>query len=114
FINKISINGPLSLNRALKIRKTFGQGNYDYLKNLGFDKWETAFEKAFGKKPNKDLIRSLTHRTPNNPVIAQTKPHVILLVMESFGSYWNDHNSATFNLLGDLKPHFEQDILFKN
>lgn len=114
FINKISINGPLSLNRALKIRKTYGQGNYDYLKNLGFPNWQDAYEKAFGKKPSADFIHSLTHITAHNPKVASLKPHVILLVMESFGSYWNDHNSASFNLLGDLKPHFEEDILFKN
>lgn len=114
FINKISINGPLSLNRAYKIRKTFGRGNFDYLKRLGFSSWQEAYEKAFNKKPGPNLVHSLIHTTAYNPKLEEVKPHVILLVMESFGSYWNDQNSETFNLLGDLKPHLDQDILFKN
>ena len=114
FINKISINGPLSLNRALKIRKTFGKGNYDYLTNLGFKTWEEAYEKAFGKKPQGEFMDSLVHTTEVNKKIEEIKPHVILLVMESFGSYWNDKNSESFDLLGELKTHFDQDILFKN
>jgi phosphoglycerol transferase MdoB-like AlkP superfamily enzyme len=34
--------------------------------------------------------------------------------MESFGSYWNDKNSKTFNILGSLEDHFKQGVLFNN
>lgn len=114
FINKISINGPVSLNRALKIRKTFGNSHFDYLKNSGFNSWEDAYRAGTKKKPKADLMSSLLHVTAENKKAEEIKPHVVLLVMESFGSYWNDQNSPTFNLLGELKTHFDEDILFKN
>lgn len=114
FINKISINGPISLNRAMKIRKTFGKGDYDYLKNFGFKNWEEAFHASFNHKSNGTILNSLTATNPKNERAREIKPHVVLLVMESFGSYWNDRNSEDFNLLGDLKEHFDDDILFKN
>lgn len=114
FINKVSINGPLSLNRAYKIRKTHGTGNFDYLKRSGFSSWQEAYKAVFRKEAGKNLFTSLTHTSAYNPKLEETKPHVVLLVMESFGSYWNDHNSDSFNLLGELKTHFDQDILFKN
>lgn len=114
FINKISINGPLSLNRALKIRKTFGKGNYDYLTKLGFSSWQDAYQAAFTQPPQDDFFKSITRHTAVNKKAEEIRPHVILLVMESFGSYWNDQNSESFNLLGELKTHFDQDILFKN
>ena len=43
FINEISLNGALTLNRALKIRKTFGKDNFNYLEKYGFKDWKDAF-----------------------------------------------------------------------
>src|SRR5690606_1297503 len=88
-------------------------GNYDYLTSLGFNSWEQAYEKAFGKKPRGEFMDSLIHTTEVNQKIEDIKPHVILLVMESVGSYWNDKNSESFNLLGELKTNSDQSILFK-
>lgn len=115
FINEVALNGPLTLNRAIKIRKVFGKGEFDYLRNFGFDSWESAYKTAFGAEPpSKDLYTALERKTPVNDALKARPPHVIMVVMESFGSSWNDQNSADFNILGDLATHFKEDYLFKN
>lgn len=115
FINEIALNGALTLNRAFKIRKTFGKDNYNYLKSNGFNSWEEAYTAAFGIPPEeKDLIKSLEAKTKINPFLKENPPHVVLVVMESFGSYWDSYNSESFSILGDLKQHFDKGILFKN
>jgi phosphoglycerol transferase MdoB-like AlkP superfamily enzyme len=103
------------LNRTLKIRKTFGKGDYDYLKEFNYHHWQTAFLDVRGTPPAfEDIKSSLMAKTPSNPLLEKSPPHVVLLVMESFGSYWNDKDGPDFNLLGELKNHFNQGILFKN
>lgn len=115
FINEISLNGALSLNRALKIRRTYGKDQYDYLKNYNFSDWQEAFTKVRGVAPKSDSIKeSLIVKTPNNPYAKENPPHVVLVVMESLGSYWDEQNSEDFQLLGSLKKHFDQGVLFKN
>jgi phosphoglycerol transferase MdoB-like AlkP superfamily enzyme len=115
FINKLSVNGAISLNRALKIRKTFGKGNYNYLKQYGFSNWKEAYVHSFNKSSkSSSLFKALKHKTPHNPVLEERTPHVVLVVMESFGTYWNSFDDKNFNVMGDLKKHFKEDILFKN
>lgn len=115
FINKIPLNGLISLNRAIKIRKTFGKDDFDYLKDYGFNSWQDAYSEAFFQKPSQDnLISSLIVKTPRNEVVRQNPPHVVLVVMESFGSYWNEEDSQDFQILGELKRHFNEGLLFKN
>lgn len=115
FINKLSQNGILTLNRALKIRKTFGTREYDYMSKYGFKDWRETFTAAFGVEPKADsLLKSLTFKTEENLTLARIKPHVVLVVMESFGSYWNDKSSSSFNLLGELETHFKDGMLFNN
>lgn len=115
FINQVSLNGVISLNRAIKIRKTHGKDDYNYLASSGFSSWQDAFEVFADKKPQSDLIeKALTARTKNNPFLKTNPPHVVLVVMESFGTYWNDHDSAEFQILGELKNNFKNGYVFKN
>jgi hypothetical protein len=115
FINEVALNGALTLNRAIKIRKTFGKDKYDYIKNYGFLDWENAYEAFKGFNPkDKNIKEALTVRTKSNPFLKENPPHVVLVVMESFGTYWNDADADNFQVLGGLKEHFEKGILFKN
>lgn len=115
FINEVALHGAITLNRAIKIRKVFGKGEYDYLANYGFSSWEAAYETVFEREPpSEDLIRSLTRKTPYNPATDQHPPHVVMVVMESFGTYWNEEHAKDFNLLGSLGRHFEKGLLFNN
>jgi phosphoglycerol transferase MdoB-like AlkP superfamily enzyme len=115
FINEVALNGALTLNRAVKIRKTFGKAQFDYLKNYQFNSWEEAFSAYKGQAPkSKDIKKSLKAQTKENAFLKENPPHVVLVVMESFGSYWNDIDSKDFQILGDLKSHFSKGTLFKN
>lgn len=115
FINKLSLNGVLTLNRAIKIRKTFGKGEVNYLQRYGFENWQEAYEASFGQKPTSSLLlKNLTTKTPKNEQLAKNPPHVVLVVMESFGTYWNDKDGENLRLLGELGKHFKEDVLFKN
>lgn len=115
FINEIALNGALTLNRAIKIRKTYGKGEYDYLKNYGFTSWQDAYRAVTGFPPaGKTIVESLTVKTRPNPIAKAQPPHVVLVVMESFGTYWNNKDSQNFQILGDLKDQFNKGYLFKN
>ncbi len=115
FINELALNGALTLNRAIKIRKTYGQGRYDYLKNYGFGDWTEAFEAVRGERPSGTNVKeALVVKTRTNPFLKENPPHVVLVVMESFGSYWDDADASSFDLFGDLREHFKQGVLFKN
>jgi phosphoglycerol transferase MdoB-like AlkP superfamily enzyme len=111
FINEVALNGALTLNRAIKIRKTFGKDQYNYLRDYGFKDWKEAFAAYKEQAPKEELLPSLMGRSSGGKT---SRPHVVLVVMESFGSFWNEEDSERFNLLGDLKGHFEKGILFKN
>ena len=115
FINHVSQTGVLTFNRALKIRKTFGQKEVAYLKKYRFKSWQQAFQliKGYGPK-SESLTESLVARSPVNLEAERVQPHVVLVIMESFGSYWNEQDGPRFNLLGELKPHFKEGIYFKN
>ena len=57
---------------------------------------------------------SLLERTPTNTALLETKPHVVLAVMESFGTnYLVLDNPENNDLLGSLRPHFARDFVFK-
>lgn len=115
FINEIALNGALTLNRAIKIRKTYGKDQYDYLKASGFKSWQEAFLAARGTGPQSpNLQKALVSKTNFNPYLKENPPHVVLVVMESFGSFWNEHHTNNFQILGDLEDHFKKGILFKN
>lgn len=114
FINEVALNGALTLNRAIKIRKTHGKGKFNYLKNYGFKSWQEAFEAYSNERASGSITASLKFKVPQNEFLEKNPPHVVLVVMESFGSYWNDYDSSSFDILGDLRDHFKEGMLFKN
>ncbi len=114
FINEVALNGVLTFNRALKIRKTFGVAQFDYLRDYKFRDWQEAYRVLRGTEPAGDLRSSLRSKTEAKTTFGALKPHTVLVVMESFGSFWNEKDSPEFQLLGELKEHFESGLLFKN
>lgn len=112
FINKLSLNGFLTFNRALKLRKHFSKAEVSFVKEMGFPDWKTALVAANRKIINdQDFTANLKMTTSAKNF---SSPHVVLVVMESFGNYWMDQQSPTFNFLGGLEKHFGEDIVFQN
>jgi phosphoglycerol transferase MdoB-like AlkP superfamily enzyme len=115
FVNEVSLNGVITMNRAVKIRKTFGIQSVNYLEHYGFKDWQEAFKLVFPQHEIRfSLIESLTARTPVNPTLELTPPHVVVVIMESFGTFWNSEHSRDFNILGTLPDHFKEGLYFSN
>lgn len=119
FINQLSYNGVIALEQALRLRQeTEGKG-FSLVKKYGYKgKEKQAFEDYLGVEivyeSQKDLLSLLTRTTAENPKVEELRPHVVLFLMESFGSHWMKFNNSEFDFLGNLPRHFEEDIYFDN
>jgi len=117
FINKVAINGIYTLQAAIEARSKENNG-LDYISKSGYSKDNIA--QAFSDYTEVDINsidktnpeKVLFKTTKYNKVIEQIKPNVVFIVMEAFGTDLMHYNSQTFNILGDLKQHFEQDTVF--
>jgi phosphoglycerol transferase MdoB-like AlkP superfamily enzyme len=118
FINKTAINCFYTLQKAFEHRKTERQ-DLDYVEKAGYkENIRQAFADFLGKNisrisQNKPEI-SLIFKTQYNSQLEKLKPNVIFILMESFGSDLVKYNSPKFNVLGGLKKHFDEDIVFYN
>ncbi|MFC1501076.1 LTA synthase family protein [Elusimicrobiota bacterium] len=118
FINKLSLNGVITLRKATKFYLKNKKQKMDLVKKCGY---ENNIEKAFAdylrtdieKLNKKDLLSNLMRKTPYNQAIEQTKPHVVLIAMESFGSNLYKYSTDTFDMLGEFKKHIDSDYFFR-
>lgn len=117
FMNLLPTNGIHTLARAIKLKNSHRNQWNSNLQAYGYSSPKQAFS-DFYQIPIQQLPENpldLFEQTlPANPWAEQTKPHVVIVMMESFGSYWMQFHSDKFNLLGDLEPHFTEDLLFRN
>jgi phosphoglycerol transferase MdoB-like AlkP superfamily enzyme len=90
-------------------------GNYNLIKTLGYKgKMPEAFE-TYKHTTNIDrtnLLNNLVQKTSKNEKLKGRLPHVVVVMVESFGMPLLDYQSDSFNIMGRLKKHFEEDILF--
>lgn len=100
-LNKLTPNGFMAIDWAIK----------DHRADITFEKVNVAEEikllSAIG-------LNSLAGRTPINSWLAENKPHVVMNLMESFGSNMLALDEPGKNdLLGTLRAQFSQDFVFK-
>lgn len=101
FVNQVTPNAIMSLNWAFSDRK-----KSDRFPPVTEDE-HTALMQDLG-------LDSIYTRTPENTFLEKNKPHVVAVVMESFGSNMLEFDDEKENnLLGRLRPHFKEDFLFK-
>jgi phosphoglycerol transferase MdoB-like AlkP superfamily enzyme len=62
---------------------------------------------------DEEVARALFRRTPANPYAAAHPPHVILVVMESWGGDLLRYHSEKNDLLGRLAPHLARGLHFR-
>lgn len=119
FINQTAVNGVVTFEKAFKLRRESNGLNSSMAKRMGYG---YNLEQAFSDHleidvsiKNKDqLLKLLEKKTPINLRLEKVKPNLVVIVMESFGSFWNHFDSKEFNLLGGMEKHFEQDYYFEN
>ncbi|MDR3243869.1 MAG: hypothetical protein LBT79_03885, partial [Elusimicrobiota bacterium] len=119
FLNKTAINCIFTLQRAIEHKSKYSQRDINYEEKTGY---ENNIRQAFADFLNKDINdipkenpeNSLVYTTEINKEIDMRQPNVILIVMESFGGDLIKYNSESFNILGGLQKHFNEDIVFYN
>lgn len=119
FINQVSLNGLITFEKAVKLRRTRSAMNFNMARAMGYgDNIHKAYSDYLGLDASptskENLTSLLARKTPLNKKAEEIKPHVIVFLMESFGAHWLQYNSETFDFLGPLKQHFQQDIYFDN
>lgn len=113
FVNHLSFNGVRALTRAIELKS---QQNSKWDSNLRHYGYGENYRKAFADfyqisedQVPTDPLQLMKKTTPKNAWAEKTRPHVVLLVMESMGAYWFNYNHPDFNLLGDFEKHLQQD-----
>ncbi|RXK07167.1 LTA synthase family protein [Halarcobacter bivalviorum] len=114
FINKVSHNGFRAFTNALSARKKYLARKYDLLKATGYKgNIEKAFEVYTGTENinREDLLKNITFKTKK---VDDKEYNVVVIMVESFGMPILKYQSEKFNILGELKKHFDDDILLTN
>lgn len=117
FINQLSRNGVIALEKTYRLRQSRTNINFNMADQMGYTKRiQDAFSDYLGidvsYSAEKDLLGILKRRTPKNDLLDKHKPHVIVIIMESFSSGWLDYHSESFNLLGDLEAKLKEAYYF--
>ncbi|MDR2772283.1 MAG: sulfatase-like hydrolase/transferase [Elusimicrobiota bacterium] len=118
FINLTALNGIFALQAAVESYRR-DKKDPDYIEISGYkDNIRQAFadylETDISQIPEDNPEDSLMVALPYNKDKESLKPNVIFIVMESLGTDLMKYNSETFNILGELKKHFDEDIVFYN
>lgn len=118
FVNQLCFNGVRSLGRAVELKAQQTSHWDSNLKHFGYgEDYKKAFADHYQMPVDQlpaDPLDLLKSRTPKNPWAEKTKPHVILIVMESFGAYWLKYDQEPFDLVGKLKKEFTEDTYTTN
>ncbi|RXJ82891.1 phosphoglycerol transferase [Arcobacter cloacae] len=114
YINKIAQNGFRAFTSAYGYRQDYLKRKYDLIEETGFKKnIKRAFEihKHDELKDSENLLNNLKYKTSR---IDNEDYNVVVIMVESFGMPILKYQSEEFNILGNLKKHFEEDLLFTN
>ena len=117
FINKLCLNGVFTLQEAVEFRMKENR-DYDVSAQTGYkDAMPQAFADFIGKEAaalDPVLPQNLVRYTKYNAVRERNKLNVIVIMMEGFGTDLMHYNSPSFNVMGELKEHFDADTVFYN
>ncbi|MGE3759203.1 MAG: LTA synthase family protein, partial [Pseudobdellovibrionaceae bacterium] len=117
FVNLIPFNGAYSFNHAVILGLNHKHERDANIKALGYHgKINLAFADFFGiplEQVPANPLDLMKNKTPANLWAEQTRPHVVLFVLEGWSAFWTQYSSAPFDLLGEFKKHSEEDLFFK-
>lgn len=117
FFNYLSTNGIHTFQRAIKLRKTQAKSWDMNMKAFGYSDPIQAFADFYQIPKDQvpaDPTQLMLQKTGKNDWAMTTRPHVLLIMMESFGTYWLDFHSEQFNLMAGFEKHIQQDLFLKN
>ena len=144
FMNNLSKTSVYAFIDAYKEYNTANAYTFDIAQKMGYENREKEAFADFSMRPQKDfqdqntldsLKKTLIQKTDFKAHLAHlthsphpsqsspqpsplkkrgTYPHVVIILMESLGSYWLSYKEPEFNLMGPLEEHFKEDYWFKN
>lgn len=119
FINHVAQNGVIALETTYQLRESRLRAGFSLADEMGYRKRiQDAFSDYLGIDTSltkeDELVNLLWRTTPENKILDNSQPNVIVVLMESFGGSWLQYHSDKFNLLGDLEQHFKQGYYFPN
>jgi len=118
FINSLSFNSAHALVHALQLHDQQRLNWNDNLVNLGYannpQQALKDFQELHGKQilnphPMEYEVQTFTQTKKINTTSLQA-PHIVFILMESWGSDWINEQSPNFNILGPLEKHIKQDL----
>jgi phosphoglycerol transferase MdoB-like AlkP superfamily enzyme len=118
FVNQLVPNAIEATYLAVKLRNLTSISNdpYSGLRTYGFaSPQKAAAASGLAAVENEDaLLAQMYGRTPMNAQLAQRPPHVVFVMMESFGRHIMEYQSAQNDVLGRFARHASEDYLFRN
>ncbi|WP_202904007.1 LTA synthase family protein [Aliarcobacter cryaerophilus] len=114
YINKMSQNGVRAFITAYDVRNKFKKSKIDYIKETGFDNNIVEAFKIHKNSTNIDEQNLLNNITYTTKKVDNEDYNIVVIMVESFGMPILKYQSEEFDIMGNLKKHFEEDILFTN
>lgn len=103
-ISSLAIFNDLTANPIIAFDWALGH----YQSDMKFYPVAREQEQMFEKE-----LFPIYHQTPTNAFISENPPHIVVNLMESFGSNLLVYdNPSNFDLLGDLREHLQSDFVF--
>ena len=115
FLNELSKSAHFSLIESYKSYSKSKSGQYNLISKLGYSgNISDAFKKHIQNKEinTTNLLNNIHYMTKKNTLLKEKPPHVVVVMVESFGMPILKYQSEEFNILGKLKKHFQSDIVF--
>lgn len=114
YINKMSQNGVRAFITAYDVRNKFKKSKIDYIKETGFENNILEAFKIHKNSTNIDEQNLLNNITYTTKKVDNDDYNIVVIMVESFGMPILKYQSEEFDIMGNLKKHFEEDILFTN
>ena len=114
YINKMIQNSVRAFVDAYDLRSNFKNSRIDYLNMTGFaENIERAFEihKHSDHIDRVELLNNIKYKTKK---INENEYNIVVIMVESFGLPILKYQSDEFDIMGALRKHFNEDILFTN
>lgn len=111
FLNQLSFSPIYALGDALILGVEVRRKDYDLIESLGY---KNNIKAAYG-----DLLGIDIADVPEDPMEllkynsgkkTGKAPHVVVIAMESWGSFWLEFDSDEYPILGKMKKHIGEDV----
>ena len=116
FLNQLAFSPVYALKDALALGFKIRRSDYDVVEQMGY---KGKIQQAYADLLGVDLSE-ISSDSPHESVLFNSGkkegplPHVVVVAMESWGTYWLSFDSEDYPILGKMKQHIEEDVFNLN